>query len=265
MLLLASISDVVPNVSLTRHECSDSQPPPTSVASTENPLLWGWLLLTRSYAIARTHVLCCEYLWCHEIRRCELPMTALWETPCHVRNAAHNSGPRPATWIRHIIIHSAESRSAAGVAAWFARPTTQASTQLAVDDKECWRMVPDLTIPWGASGANRSGLHIEICGYARWPAGDPGVDPQDEWHEHHAMLNLAAAKCAKWMWRYDLPDRWLRPYELKKGIRGFATHYVVNQAFGRGDHTDPGPGFPYEWFMQRCRAYHDQIVESRLR
>src|SRR3972149_4306473 len=92
---------------------------------------------------------------------------------CKFRRAVHDSGPRKASSIRLVVLHSAEGTTAAGVASFFAG-SAQASTQLAVDDRECWRMLPDLVIPWGAPGANSDGLHVEICGFAKWGGGGGG-------------------------------------------------------------------------------------------
>ena len=89
--------------------------------------------------------------------------------------AANDSGPRMSSAIKWIVIHSAEAsdeigedRTAEGVANYFANPRVKASTQLAVDSDSCVRMLPDLVIPWGATGGNTAGLHVEICGRAGW-------------------------------------------------------------------------------------------------
>ena len=67
--------------------------------------------------------------------------------------AAHDSGPRKASAIKWAVIHSAEVSDDAGedttaeaVANYFARSTSTASTQLAVDRDSCVRMLPDLVI-----------------------------------------------------------------------------------------------------------------------
>ena len=178
----------------------------------------------------------------------------MYRVPCKYRRAAHDSGPRQASAIDLVVIHSAESTSAAGVASYFAGGA-QASTQLAVDDKECWRMLPDLVIPWGAPGANSDGLHIEMCGYAAWS--------KDEWLAHMDMLERAAVKAAKWCWQYKIPRRWLTIEELKADRRGFTTHVDVNAAFRRSDHWDPGYGFPRLKFLQLVRKWYAVIASER--
>lgn len=179
--------------------------------------------------------------------------------------AANDSGPRRAKDIRLIVIHSAEAAdsfggdtSAEGVANYFSRQSTQASTQLAVDRDSCVRMLPDLVIPWGARGANYDGLHVEICGYARWS--------RSEWLERTAMLKRAAFKVAVWCYQYHIPPRWLTVASVKGGItKGMTTHADVNKAFKKGDHWDPGSGFPKDLFREWIKTYLAEIEASRRR
>lgn len=179
--------------------------------------------------------------------------------------AANDSGPRKASQIRLIVIHSAEAAdsfgadtSAEGVANYFSRASTQASTQLAVDRDSCVRMLPDLIIPWGASGANYDGLHVEICGYARWT--------RSEWLERLPMLRRAAYKVARWCYMYDIPPRWLSVASVKGGrYKGLTTHADVNAAFKKGVHWDPGAGFPRDSFREWVKGYLADIEASRRR
>lgn len=178
-----------------------------------------------------------------------LPLSTLLES-CLQRRARHDSGPRTASQIKHIVIHSTEGGSAAGVATFFAT-TAQASTQLVIDDKECWRCVPDLVIPWGAPGVNTSGLHIEHCGYAKWT--------REEWLAHDRTLRRSAAKAARWAKRYKIPTRWVGPLGLKLGRKGFTRHMDASKAFTPGGHTDPGEGFPKDIYMGYVKTYLKQL------
>lgn len=176
---------------------------------------------------------------------------------CRSKRARNDSGSRTARSIRLVVIHSAEGTSARGVANFFAG-SAQASTQLAVDDKECWRMVPDLVIPWGAPGANSDGLHVEICGFARWE--------RDEWLKHEKMLRRSAWKVAKWCWQYGIPPRWLNDKQLANGTaRGLTTHVQVAKVFKRSNHWDPGPNFPKALFVAWVKEYLLEIKAARER
>lgn len=171
---------------------------------------------------------------------------------CRFRRAKHDSGPRTAKQLKWIVLHSTEGGTAESVARFFAT-TAEASTQLVVDDKECWRMVPDLVIPWGAPGANTGGLHIEQCGYAHWS--------KDEWLRHSSTLSRSAAKAARWAHMYGIPLRWVGPIGLKLGRKGVTTHADASKAFPPpgGGHTDPGPGFPKDVWMRWAQDYLRQI------
>lgn len=177
--------------------------------------------------------------------------------PCIPLRAAHDSGRRKASAIRQVVIHSTEGGTAKSVAEFF-HSTAQASTQLVVDGATCYRCVPDLVIPWGAPGVNSTGLHVELCGFARWT--------EAEWLVHDAMLKRAAFKCAVWVWTYNLPMRWLTVAQVKAGARGFLRHVDASRAFGTpGGHTDPGEGFPRPHFMQLVTEAYAEIAAERAR
>jgi hypothetical protein len=180
-----------------------------------------------------------------------------YSASCQFMRAKNDSGPRRAKSIRLVVIHSAESTSASGVATFFAT-TAQASTQLAVDDHGCYRMLPDLVIPWGAPGANSDGLHVEICGYAKWDL--------VQWRGHEPMLRRTAWKVAKWCWLYDIPARWLTDKQLMNGTaKGLTQHRQVSKVFKKSDHTDPGPNFPDELFIDYVVDYLTEIEGARAR
>jgi hypothetical protein len=127
---------------------------------------------------------------------------------------------------------------------------------LVVDEVECYRCVPDLVIPWGAPGVNATGLHIEHCGFARWP--------RATWLAHDATLLRSAAKAALWCWMFGVPRRWLTVGELRAGEPGFCRHSDASRAFPRGDpHSDPGPGFPRDVYLTYVDAYYAEIRAAR--
>jgi N-acetylmuramoyl-L-alanine amidase-like protein len=175
--------------------------------------------------------------------------------PCKVRRARHDSGPRSAGTIRHVVLHSTEGGTASSVATYFAT-SARASTQLVVDDRECYRCVPDLVIPWGAPGVNRTGLHVEHCGFARWS--------REEWLAHDATLRRSAAKVARWCLRYGIPRRLLTVDELRAGQAGICTHRQASIAFPPNDgHVDPGDGFPRAHYLALVRRFYRELAATR--
>ena len=176
--------------------------------------------------------------------------------PCHLKAAAHNSGGRSTSSIRHIVLHDTEGGTAESVAAMFASPKATASTQIVVDENECYRMVPDKVIPWGAPGVNTTGLHIEQCGFASWT--------RQQWLLHEVTLRRSAAKAARWAHMYDIPLRWVGPAGLLVRRKGVTTHRDASIAFRIfGGHTDPGPSFPKDKWMQWAHEYLAEIEQGK--
>lgn len=169
--------------------------------------------------------------------------------------AAHDSGPRKASQVRHVVLHSTEGGTAESVARFF-HTTAQASTQLVVDDDGCYRCLPDLVIPWGAPGVNTSGLHTEHCGFARWT--------RAEWLLHMPMLRLSAQHTARWCWQYGLPRRYVGGLALRLGRKGITTHADASKAFGTvGGHTDPGAGFPRDVYLDMVRDEYAKLKAAK--
>ncbi len=164
--------------------------------------------------------------------------------------AVHDSGPRPTSKLKWVVLHSTEGDSAAGAASWFANPASGGSTQLVVDDKECFRTLEDGRIPQAAPGANTAGLHIEQAGHAAWTTA--------QWKQHDTTIRRAAYKTAMWSHTYGIPLRWVGPLGLKLGRKGVTTHADCTKAFG-GSHTDPGAGYPKDLFLQYAKMYAKQM------
>jgi len=168
--------------------------------------------------------------------------------------AAHDSGPRPASAIRLVVLHSTEGGTAESNARYFAT-TAQASTQLVIDDDECYRCVPDHVIPWGAPGVNTSGLHIEHVGFAAWSGA--------EWRHHVRMLHESARHTAAWCFHYSIPRRYVGPLGLKLRRKGITTHADASKAFTPGGHHDPGPGFPKALYLGFVKDAYAKLVRAR--
>jgi len=162
--------------------------------------------------------------------------------------AAHFGGARDPSRLRVIVLHSTEGGSAAGAASWFQNEASGGSTQLVAGEDGLYRSVDDLRIPWGAQGANSDGLHIELAGYAKWS--------RDQWLEKKRTLENAASAIGKWSRQYGIPLRYIEGAELADDrTRGVTTHVAVTKAYKKGDHWDPGPGFPLDYLLERARAY----------
>lgn len=176
---------------------------------------------------------------------------------CNTRyHAFHVSGYRPLNQIWWVVMHATEGGTSQSVASYFTSAKSGGSTQLVVDDFDCYRCLSDAQIPWGAPGANYHGFHIEQCGYVRWT--------KVVWSKtHRRTLMRAAYKAALHCKRYGIPIRFVEAEGLKKSLKGITTHAECTKAFG-GDHTDPGTNWPRLLFMTMVRAYALTIKVKRI-
>lgn len=78
-----------------------------------------------------------------------------------------------------------------------------------------------------------------------------------QWLDAHGqkMLRLSARLAAKKSAQLGIPVRRLSLAQLRNHEKGFAGHVDVSSAFGFSDHHDPGPGFPWDWYLTRVRRY----------
>lgn len=160
-----------------------------------------------------------------------------------------------------VVIHDMEapeaSTTAEAVAAWFAGPSApQASAHYNIDSNSIVQSVRDMDVAWHAPGANHNGIGLEHAGYAR--------QTRYEWLDNYgrAMLALSAKLSAELANRYEIPVRRLTVTELKRGQRGFIGHIDATNAFSGGSgHTDPGPGFPWDWYLEQVKAELAKLKE----
>lgn len=168
-------------------------------------------------------------------------------------HAVHNSGQRTAQQIRYIVLHDTEGPTAVGAARYFTDPASGGSANLVVDDHDCFRVLGDLVIPWGAPPLNTSGFHIEQAGFASWS--------RAEWLAHRPTIERAAYKASLRCELFKIPPRVLNVAQLRADFAqhepggGVVTHATVSAAFAESAHTDPGPGYPIDVFMQRLEHY----------
>jgi hypothetical protein len=177
--------------------------------------------------------------------------------------AWHHEGQRLHQSVKYIVLHSTEGETAAGAAEWFQSKDCGGSSNIVVDDNQCYRVLTDLVIPWGAPPLNTHGFHIEQAGYARWS--------RKEWLKHEATIERAAYKAAIRCRDFKIPARFLNAHDLEDDFGtdlngrlpqtigpmtgGITTHHVIDEVYGLSDHTDPGDGYPIDVFMAHLHNY----------
>ncbi|WP_326827356.1 peptidoglycan recognition protein family protein [Streptomyces sp. NBC_01751] len=156
--------------------------------------------------------------------------------------------------IRVIVVHDMEApegpSTAENVAKYFANlpASNKASAHVCVDNDSAVRCVADSDRAWHAPGANSDGLGVELAGYAR--------QTRAEWLDQYSkgVLEQAARVVAGWCRKHNIPAVKLSSAELKAGKRGIVGHRDVSAAYGQTNHSDPGPGFPWDYFLSRVNA-----------
>jgi N-acetyl-anhydromuramyl-L-alanine amidase AmpD len=123
------------------------------------------------------------------------------------------------------------------------------SAHVCADSDSTVRCVRDRDIAWHAPPNSRS-LGIEHDGFAK----QTRAQWLDRKHGRKTLRNSAKVT-AKWSAQYGIPVRKLSVAQLRAGARGFAGHVDVSQAFGMSSHHDPGPHFPWDWYLTRVRRY----------
>jgi hypothetical protein len=131
--------------------------------------------------------------------------------------------------------------SAENLAAYLNRPDVEASYHKICDDDSVVHYLPDERASWALRSGNPRSLNLCFVGWAAWSAA--------EWLAHDAMLRLGAGQVRTWCARYGIPARHLTLLEVATGCSGIIGH--VDWTFGKqdGDHTDPGPHFPWDVFI----------------
>jgi N-acetyl-anhydromuramyl-L-alanine amidase AmpD len=161
-----------------------------------------------------------------------------------------------------VVIHTMEVAETSGVASavahWFASPASKVSAHYCVDADTVIQCVREEDVAWHARGGNTASIGIELAGRA-------GQDV-DDWDDAYSLAVLWRAAelvddvCA----RHSVPIRRLRATGLRNGRRGLTGHVDVSEAFGRSDHWDPGPAFPWPLFLDLVRLSGSDRVESAL-
>lgn len=97
----------------------------------------------------------------------------------------------------------------------------------------------DNRVAFAAAGANNTGIHFCIPGHANQTR-TQWLDADSTAHLHSLAWGMQR-KAAE----FSIPLRRLTVDQVRAGATGYCGHVDVSLAFGRSDHNDPGPGFPW--------------------
>jgi hypothetical protein len=155
--------------------------------------------------------------------------------------------------VRLQVIHDMEfpekATAAEDVANFFKKgPPSKGSAHYCHDNDSTVQCVLDKDVANAAPGANHDGLHHELAGYAKQTA--------DDWRDTFSTALLARTavvvheKCVE----YGNQQTWLSDAEIAAGKSGICDHAAISRVYRRSTHTDPGPFFPKDYFVDLVRA-----------
>jgi N-acetyl-anhydromuramyl-L-alanine amidase AmpD len=157
--------------------------------------------------------------------------------------------------IKWIVVHDMEMPekpdTAEGCRDYFQNTGNESSSHYTIDNNSIVQCVLTGDIAWCAlRTANRVGIHLEHAGFAKQTSG--------EWLDDYgkAMLDLSAWLVAWLCDQFAIPVKRLTVAEIKAGKPGIVGHGDLSAAGIDGNsHTDPGPGFPWAWYLDRINQH----------
>jgi hypothetical protein len=151
-----------------------------------------------------------------------------------------------------VVLHTMEfpevPDAAERVARYFQTTAREVSAHYNVDNNSIVQCVREDDVAYAAPGNNWNGIQIEQSGFARQTSRD--------WNDAYskALLERTAKLIAEISKRYAIPIVALDASDLRADRRGITTHVAVTRAWGRSDHTDPGPNYPLGRVLARARV-----------
>jgi hypothetical protein len=156
------------------------------------------------------------------------------------------SSSRNGARVLWITIHTAEGiRKAADLKAFFDRATDRSAHAVADDQTLIENCVPYDRAAWTLRYGNTRSDNLELCGFAAWS--------RNEWLTNHkGMLNFAADWARSRCLARGIPIVKLSPADVAAGKSGVIGHVDYTLGTHDGTHTDPGPGFPWDYVIARA-------------
>lgn len=176
--------------------------------------------------------------------------------PGHTTHLVRNQSDRLGHNVNAVAVHSTESQDIphsrddlVSLRNWFNNPASQASSHIGVDgDGNCEMWVHSNRKAWTILNLNSVTCNIEFVGRA--------AQSRKDWEE--AQLKAGARWAAYWCIEYGIPaQRGVVRNVAGNAVvtkKGIITHKQLTDA-GFGSHTDPGPNFPMDRFLELVRYY----------
>jgi len=181
---------------------------------------------------------------------------AIYGPRTNVHSTRH--GPTKTTKNIYIVLHTSEggetTASAEALSRFMETPrsgTNLASYNCVFDTDRVLPAVPYNVVPYAAGGGNAVGVHGCFPGRAG--------QTREQWLDDTSFAMIGQA--ARWILdvsdELGIPVRRITWQQVHAGESGICDHYDISRAFKKSNHTDVGPGFPWD-------VLFDEIKEIRV-
>jgi N-acetylmuramoyl-L-alanine amidase-like protein len=157
----------------------------------------------------------------------------------------NHSSSRP--YDQLLVVHTSEGATTfRSLGNFLANPSSQVSYHVGFDDTTSAQIGEYVQPPaksWSAHSANSYGEHGCCC----TPSGASSGWSRNDWLARPRMLDACRAWLQEEGARYGIPLVKITPDQIRAGVKGVCGHADCVQAGLGGNHTDPGPNFPWDY------------------
>ena len=187
-----------------------------------------------------------------------------------------NYSSRGGSGVRLVVVHTAEgARSFRDLGGFFGSSSSGVSSHVGIDDERgtIGEYVARANKAWTQGNFNPQCVSVELCA-APIQSGQPCGASWDtaEWNRHEPMLANVAEWIAEECAHYGIPIEKLSASQAQGSGHGVCGHVDLGTA--GGNHSDPGPNFPWSKVMDMARGgvgstptpeqEEDQLIASVL-
>lgn len=186
----------------------------------------------------------------------ELQILGLVARPTGIKSSSRNGAT-----VLWICGHTAEgARTARSLAAYFAQSHVQASSHVAIDALETLLLVAYSRAAWTLRNGNPVSENAEICGFARWTRAQwLSTETVDGCKSPRAMLGRFAVWARGRCKARGIPVEHLSLAGVRRRDEGIIDHDDYSRATGDGTHWDCGPGFPWDYVLDKIQGEDDDM------
>jgi hypothetical protein len=161
-----------------------------------------------------------------------------------------NTSQRWGSKVRLFVLHTQEGPgTAASLAGYLQNAASQVSYHYSIDDFTCIDVVDTDRAAWAVLDAN--GYTINLCF-----AGSRANMTRQEWLGSYShAIDYAAFLFVQDAKKYGIDARTISWDEIRAGRSGGTDHRGITEGLRIGNHTDVGPGFPWDIYAAAIEKY----------